>query len=90
METGYSYVQDPKVVQRYQTEGITVLRLIDFGRSAYLSDGAMEAYLVKALGMIPQYARNCIEEYESEAAAHTLPWEYNGFFLDSPFHPSYN
>ena len=77
METGYSYVQDPEVVQRNQTEDITSLRLIGFGRSFHLSNEAMEDYLVKALGMVPQYARNCIASYDEQAAEHTLPWEFS-------------
>ena len=77
METAYSYVQDPEVVRRNQTEDITILRLIDFGRSLHLSDEAMEDYLVKALGMVPQYARNYIASYDEQAAEHTLPWAFN-------------
>ena len=71
----YSVTRDPEEVKRGEIEHESILRAIQMGRSANLSDKKIALLLRKNFKMILPYAENYIAEYDREVAKNILPWK---------------
>lgn len=68
----YSVTRDPEEVKRGEIEHESILRAIQMGRSAHLSDKRIALLLQKNFKMLLPYAENYIAEYDREAAKKIL------------------
>ena len=75
MQTIVSIMRDPKEVRRREAEHSAILGAIQSLRLANISDTQIVDLLTSQFRMIPQYAKNYIEEYDRELENHILPWE---------------
>ena len=75
MQAILSITRDPKEVRRGEAEHSAILGAIQLGRAFNISDDQIAELLTKQYHMIPQYAKNYIEEYDRELENHILPWE---------------
>ena len=75
MQAILSITRDPKEVRRGDAEHSAILGSIQTLRLFNISDTQIAEMLTKQYHLIPQYAKNYIEEYDRELENHILPWE---------------